>query len=256
MISRGGEDSRDPVVPVSGVKQREALDFLVDNILSDEAFEFSPQLLRRLTREHWYHWGSGLSFGSSDVNVYDRVLRIQQIVLRHCLNAGVLNRLQNQQLMIDAPTAGDEGNEPLRISELFRTLTDSIWSEIAVAGDANGDANDNANDNKKSNELECSIIRRNLQRDHLSRLNKLVLGNSRNPYGDLFGFALFFGGSSNYPADARSLARAHLIEINERITTALEKKGREIDESTRAHLSESSNLIEKVLNARIESNRH
>ncbi len=240
---KGGKDSRDPIVPVSGVKQREALDFLVDNILSDEAFEFSPQLLRRITSEHWYHWGSGFSFGSPDVNVYGRVLRIQQIALRHCFNAGVLNRLQNQQLMIDTPTAGDEGNEPLRISELFRTLTDSIWSELADAG---GEDNDE--------ELECSIIRRNLQRDHLSRLNKLVLG-SRNPYGDLFGFVLFVGGSTSYPADARSLARSHLIEINERISTVLEKEGLEIEESTRAHLAESSDLIEKVLNARVESNR-
>lgn len=244
---KGGEESRDPIVPVSGVKQREALDFLVDNILSDEAFEFSPQLLRRLTREHWYHWGSGFSSGNADVNVYGRVLRIQQIVLRHCFDAGVLNRLQNQQLMIDAPTAGDEGNEPLRISELFRTLTDSIWSEINVAGEAN--------DEEESEKLECSIIRRNLQRDHLSRLHKMVLGNSRSPYGDLFGFVLFVDGSSNLPADARSLARAHLIEINDRITKVLKKEGLEIDESTLAHLSESHDLIKKVLDARVESNR-
>ena len=39
---KGGEGSHDPIVPVSGAKQREALQFLVDNILSDEAFEFSP----------------------------------------------------------------------------------------------------------------------------------------------------------------------------------------------------------------------
>lgn len=234
---KGSEDSQDPIVPISGAKQREALDFLVDKILSDQAFEFSPQLLRRITTEHWYHWGSRMSFGSGGVNVYDRVLRIQQIVLRHCFDASMLNRLQNQQLMIE--DVEGEDNEPLHIGELFRTLTDSIWSELE---DVEG-------------ELECSIIRRNLQRDHLSRLNKLVLGNSRSPYGDLFGFMLFAGGSSSYPADARSLARMHLVEIGERIEAALEKEGAEIEESTRAHLEESHDLIEKVLEARMESNR-
>jgi hypothetical protein len=103
--------------------------------------------------------------------------------------------------------------------------------------------------------LECSIIRRNLQRDHLSRLNKLVLGNSRSPYSDLFLFISFSGGSSSYPADARSLARMHLIEIAERIEAALEKEGLEIEEATQAHLEESHDLIEKVLEARLDSNR-
>ncbi len=55
---KGGEKSRDPVVPVTGEKQREALQFLTENILSDKAFQFSPALLRRLTTEYWYHWGS------------------------------------------------------------------------------------------------------------------------------------------------------------------------------------------------------
>ena len=148
---KGSDEGSDPIVPVDGAKQREALDFLVDTILSDEAFEFSPRLLRRLTGEHWYHWGSGMSLGA-DVNVYDRVLRIQQIVLRHCFDASVLHRLQNQQLMVDDERADDdsegaENAEPLQISELFRTLTDSIWSELE----------------EPQGELECSVIRRNLQ---------------------------------------------------------------------------------------------
>lgn len=231
--AKGSEEGKDPITPVSGAKQREALQFVVDEILGDEAFNFSPALLRRLTSEHWYHWGSRLSSGSTDVNVYDRVLRIQQIALRHCFNAAVLKRLQNQQLMLD-----ESDDEPLRISEVFRTLTDSVWSELTDAEE----------------KLECSVIRRNLQRDHLSRLNGLVLGSGRNPFGDLFGYAVF-SSSSSHPADARSLARAHLVEIQGRITAVLEKDGLEIDESTRAHLEESNDMIEKVLDAELASNR-
>jgi hypothetical protein len=235
---KGGENAHDPITPVSGAKQREALNFLVENILSDQAFQFSPKLLRRLTSEHWYHWGSPMWFFGSDNNVNDRVLRIQQIVLRQCFNAGALKRIQNQQLMADAVADGEEG--PLKIGELFSTLTDSIWSELS----------------DQETELECSAIRRNLQRDHLQRLSKLVVGEPRNPFFDLFGYMYFFGGSSSYPADARSLARVHLIEIADRIDKALAAEGRAVEESTRAHLLESADGIAKVLDARVESNRH
>ena len=39
---------RDPLIPVKCEKQREALKFLQEHILSDRSFQFSPQLLRRL----------------------------------------------------------------------------------------------------------------------------------------------------------------------------------------------------------------
>lgn len=228
------EKGNDPIVPVDGDKQREALKFLVDTVLTGDAFEFAPQLLRRLTTEHWYHWGSDFSFGSNDINIYDRVLRIQQIVLRQCFDPQVLSRLQNQQLLVEEGVA-----EPLRISEVFRTLTDSIWSELDNPGE----------------KLELSIIRRNLQRDHLARLNQLVIGNSRSPYADLYGYVVFTTGG-DLPADARSLARSHLMEISDKIDAALNKQGLEIEDSTHAHLAETRDLISKVLDAKVQSNRH
>ena len=39
---------RDPFVPVKAAKQREALKFLQEHILTDRPFQFPPQLLRRL----------------------------------------------------------------------------------------------------------------------------------------------------------------------------------------------------------------
>jgi len=124
---KGGEDVSDPIVPVEGKRQREALEFLIEKILSDEAFQFSPQTLRRLTKESWYHWGSRSFFFSGDVAypIHDRVLGIQKIVLNHCFNASVLKRLQDQQLMVD-------GDDALKIAEVFRTLSDSIWTELSV----------------------------------------------------------------------------------------------------------------------------
>ena len=43
---KGTDESHDPITPVAGKQQREALEFLTREILSDKAFVFSPQLLR------------------------------------------------------------------------------------------------------------------------------------------------------------------------------------------------------------------
>jgi hypothetical protein len=232
---KGGDKSRDPIVPVSGEKQREALSFVVEQILADAPFSFSPELLRRLTTEHWYHWGSdSMMMGSSDFDVYARVLRIQQIVLSHCLSADVLGRLQNQELMV----AKDA--KPLQVAEVFRKLTDGIWSELP--------------DGALPQSLQVSLIRRNLQRDYLRRLCRIVVGDSGSPYADLFGYAVLVGGGSgSYPADARSLARMHLRELNERLNRVLEGSGVAMDDSVRAHFQESRDLIGKVLAAEVES---
>lgn len=213
-----GTNGRDPIVPVPGEKQREALKFAVDEILSDKAFQFSPALLRRLTQQHWYHWGNDSIFssGSMDYNLYDRIAAIHRIVLNQCLNAGVFSRLQNQALLVEADS------KPLQISELFQSITDGVWSDLGTGS---------------------SPIRRNLQREHLNRLATLVLGSRRNAYQDYYSYVVFLG-SSSIPADAKSLARMHLTQINERIGRALNGN---VDETTRAHLLECRQRISKAL---------
>ena len=39
---KGTEKARDPITPISGAKQRKALKMLIDQILADKAFQFSP----------------------------------------------------------------------------------------------------------------------------------------------------------------------------------------------------------------------
>jgi hypothetical protein len=232
---KGGENSRDPIVPVSGEKQREALSFLIENILTDTHFNFSPDLLRRLTTEHWYHWGSDSMMigGSSEYDVFGRVLRIQQIVLGHCLSADVLSRVQNQALLVA------EASKPLQCAEVFRKLTDGIWTELPAG--------------TLPQKVEVSLIRRNLQRDYLRRLCQMVVGSSGGGYSDLYAYVVFLGSTGSYPADARSLARMHLRELQERLTKVLESSGVAMDDSVRAHFEESRDVISKVLSAEIES---
>ena len=229
--TKGGEESRDPVVPVDFKQQREAMQFLADNILTTQPFQFSPSILRRITTERWYDWGSSMFFYfGGDFDVYRRVSGIQSIALSHCLNASVLRRVQNQALM------AEPDDQPLQMSEIFETLTDAVWKDV-----------------KKSTEGSAGIMTRNLQRDHLKRLCRIVLGNRSNYYGDSFIYLLLSGGSSSYPADARSLAVSHLSEISDKIDQAMELG--DLDATSSAHLEECRDIIKKTRNAGVDRNQ-
>ena len=222
----------DPIVPVPGDRQREALELLTERIFSDGAFQYSPQTLRRLTRENWTHWGSRYSTAAYGYPVYNTVLQVQKIALDHCLDASTLTRLQNQQLLA-------EDENPLKMDELFRTLTDSIWSELSTP-------------EEDSEKLEISTIRRNLQREHLKRLSTIVVGAGSGAYSSLYAF-ITFSSSGGYPADAKSLARLHLRELGDKIDSVLKAKGQAIDDVTRAHLQEAADQIKMVLEADLQA---
>jgi len=235
---KGDKDARDPVVPISGEKQRAALGFLVENVLSDRSFQFSPGLLRRLWKEHWDQGvGASGSWMSGETSVNDRVLAIQKIALSHCLSASVLTRLQNQELQ------SEPNSKPLVMAEVFRSLTDGIVSELNAPALADG----------KPRPITCSTIRRNLQREYVRRLSTIVLGQGRSPYGDAFPYILF-NGSTSYPADARALARLHLKEIGEKLGKVLGAKDVTLDDTVRAHFDDLAHKVGKILNADLNAN--
>jgi hypothetical protein len=222
---------RDPLVPVATAKQRKALEFLQEHVLSDRYFKFPPQLLRRLAADRWSHWGNE-NWGAVDYPLHDRVLMIQRIVLEQLLAPSVLRRIQNNALKVNP----DE--QPLQVSEVFRTLTEGIWSEHPVKG---GEA-------RKG---KASVLRRNLQRRHLQDLSNLVLGERSGGRGMII---FFGGGGGSAPPDARSLARMHLREIQGRIVAALKRDNNGLDDTTRAHLEECRERIGRVLNASLQLN--
>ncbi len=215
----GDPKGRDPFVVVPADKQRAALKFLQEHILTDRPFHFSPKLLRRLGSDRWVHWGSynGV-LGNVEYPVHERILAIQKVVLDHALDSSVLARIQDNALRQDS----DARARPLAMAEVFRSLTDAIWS----------DPTNGARGAKKP--LELSIVKRNLQREHVKGLTALVLG------------------SGSAPPDARSLARLHLKEVNARIGRLLADKTIVADDTSRAHLQETSERISKVLGASMQ----
>ena len=137
--------------------------------------------------ERWTHWGSRP--GSADFPLYDRILGIQSVALRQLLSPDVLERIQNNGLK------ADKGEQPLLIAEVFRSLTDGIWCDLP---------NGVSKDEKRT--LASSVIRRNLQREHVKKLSTLVLGEKDNGDGELM---FFFGGAgSSALPDAQPVAFA------------------------------------------------
>jgi hypothetical protein len=209
---KGDANARDPFVPVSCSKQREALKFLQDRILTDKPFGFPPDQLRKLAADRWLHWGNEHAFMDGvEFPLNDRVLGIQKVCLRELLSDRTLGRMQD----LAAKTDKDGCLPP---AEVMRVLTDSAFADLPTGPDKTGTE-------------KTSIIRRNLQRAYVAELSRLVLRGS--------------------VPDARALARMHLKDVNKRIDLALADKKSPPEDTLRAHLEETKEQIAKVLGATV-----
>lgn len=237
---RGDPKAQPPIKAIDLAKQREAMALVKDEILSAKAFRFRPEVIRLLAPDFWYDERSFLrSGGDFQYPVIERVLSIQRIVLSQFLDPEVLQRIQEGALLADA------GQEVLQLPEVFDAMTDAIWSELP-AGDA---------DLKKGLKIAIPTIRRNLEREHVRRLAPLVLGPRRESTAITLELLIFVS-ERPAPPDAASLARAHLRQIDARITRVLGKspKNVEIDATTRAHLTEIHDQIGKIFQALLQAN--
>ncbi|MFQ5691402.1 MAG: peptidase M43, partial [Gemmatimonadota bacterium] len=102
------------------------------------------------------------------------------------------------------------------IPELMDALTGKIWSEVGTG-------------------RSISASRRDLQRAYIDAMTQLIVKPRPRT-----------------PADARSVARWQLGELQGRIDAALEG-GAGLDAYTRAHLAESRARIHKALEAGLEA---
>ena len=146
---------------------------------------------------------------------------------------------ENLQRILDIELQATKGQKVLTLPQLFDSLTNSIWSEVPL-------------DATKQAKISISTIRRNLQRAHMQKLTAIVLG-PQSGSGSLM--QLLGDGSGTAPADARSLARLHLKNLNTRLAAAIASKKVTMDAYTNAHLQEIQQQIEKVLSADLTSGR-
>ncbi|MEH2279896.1 MAG: zinc-dependent metalloprotease [Nostoc sp.] len=233
-------------VPVSLLKQRQALTKLQEYVFAEDAFSFSPQLLNQLAPSRWEHWGSSAPNNRLDYPIHDRILSFQSAILRSLLDSDRLNRLQDIELKTLPGQA-------LSIPELFDTLQTGIWTEVFAPGEPK----------------PISSIRRSLQREHLNILLQMMLGTTNTPE-DGRTLAWYELRQLQKAIDVRlkQLGEQRFAEIPPLETTgvsaalatfalASQEKERHPDGSldtyTLAHLEASGDRITKALNAQLLS---
>lgn len=196
-----GTTNRASFVPVDPAKQREALQFLASGLFSESSFKFSPELLSALTVDYNEWERGGL------VNLPGTIARIQLTALDRVLSANTANRL------LDLPSYVPEAQRKgvISLNEVYSTLQTSVWSEL-----------------KSGREIDR--MRRNLQREHLKRVQ-----------------ALLTKGSATLPADALSLVRFNATQLQSDLRSASGRGGLSVE--TRAHLTESLGSLSEALKA-------
>jgi hypothetical protein len=213
---KGDPGSRPPFAVVEAAKQREALATLEQNVFSENAFQFPPQLLNHLAPSKWSHWGVQEQ-ERADFPVHAVVLFWQDRVLAQLLATTTLQRLTDTELKVPAE------QDTLTAAELLERLTAAIFRETEKLDGGNYT-------NRKP---AVSALRRSLQRRYLERLTALALGNVVAP------------------EDCQTLAYTELERLEARIKRVLAGKV-QLDGYTSAHLKETSARIRKVLDARVE----
>jgi hypothetical protein len=223
----GDPGGRPPYVPVPAARQREAMDFLSTNAFSEKSFVLPASVMNKLAIERLP--GLDPSYFSAqrlDYPWHDAVLSLQRGLLNRLHNPITLARIQDNELRFGPK------EKPFRMVDLFSGLSASIWSELDTGAG------------------EIPSLRRNLQREHLRQLIRLVVRQQPQTAAAPGGFAAA-PPPPPAPEDATTLARATLMRIQSKIRTRLAAKS-VIEATTRAHLQETQARIDAALQAQME----
>jgi len=152
----GDPEGRIPFKPVPASKQREALQFLRDNLFAADAFSLPEHLLNKLQPERFPDFsGSVYEMKRIDYPLHDSVISIQKMTLNQLYDPITLGRLQDIELRFKP------GEEKFTMADMFQGTRRAIWTEIVKADNINS-------------------FRRSLQRAHLEKITELVISNNKN----------------------------------------------------------------------------
>ena len=173
-------------------------------MFSADSFKFKPEFMRSV-RIGYLNIGFDFARMNPDFSLRSRVLALQIATLNQLMSDTVMARLLDSEIKVS------KSDQALRLPELFTTLQDSIWSELATSASIPGP-------------------RRDLQREHLRR----IVNALTRP-------------SPATPADARALLRQQARDLSAKIKGSLASGNRDME--TRAHLSEAANTLDEALKA-------
>jgi len=210
---RGDPGARPPLVPVSAAKQREALNFICDEILSGRYFAFDPEFLRKLAPDFWGDDFFAIFFNGHGYAYADNVLAVQFSLVYGLTSPDRLGRV------LDAVHKTPSGQDLLTVPEIFDALEATIFKGLGELPARKG-----TNQAPGLTDLE-----RNLQREYVSHLIQILLS-----------------GEGWYPASIQTLARHYVKSLSARIKGA---RGGATDTYTIAHLDECTAKLDRALEA-------
>ena len=94
---KGDPNAQPPFVVTEPKKQREALEFLEQQVFGPEAYQFPAKLYNYLGPTHWKHWGMR-GTARPDFPVHEMVLTMQDHVLGQILSPITLSRLLDSEV--------------------------------------------------------------------------------------------------------------------------------------------------------------
>ena len=199
-----GSTGRPSFKPVDPAKQREALQFLATGLFKVDSFRFKPEFLTTQSIDY-NEWNRG-----GPLNIPAAVASVQLVALDRLLSANTASRL------LDLPNyiAQNQRKDLISLSEVYATLQGSIWAEL-------------------KNGAEIDRLRRNLQREHLKRLQTMLTR-----------------GSASLPPDALSLTRLHATQLQADLRKAVARGGLSVE--SRAHLADSLGQLTEALRATMQ----
>ncbi len=206
---RGDGSGQQAMMPVPASEQRDAMTFITTNAFSKDAFMVDPAILNQLQDEKLWSWHNNpFSYGRRfDFPLTGWVAAFQNAIISQLLSPMRLQRMADAEFKQD---------DPYRVSEMFRTMTSTIWTDNMVpSGRSAG-------------------IQRNLQRIYLHHLVNMTV----HPYP----------GTS---WEAIALARLQLTKLRGEIDTAYKTPG--MGDEANAHLAESLSRINRALDAKLQS---
>lgn len=142
---RGDPGQQPTLAPINGPKQREALQMLNEQVFAQGSFQFPRSYYRYFTPDPNADFMMAFLAGGNTYPILDQIAGVQNRILQGLLSTSTLSRVANNEFK------SYPNEKPLTVIELFRSTTDSIWSEL-------------------EDKSEIDVTRRLLQRNHLNIL--------------------------------------------------------------------------------------
>lgn len=195
--------AKKPLVNIDGKTQQAALDQVVKMTFAKSAFDFPKGYFKNFVMNPKGDLIESLMSGQNDFPMRDTFAGLQASILGSIMDPGTLGRVVN------AEYEAEPGEEVLTLVDVFTTVYDAVWTEVASAS-------------------EVSPLRRDLQRAHADMLMAMVLEKQ------------------SAPSDAVVAARWQLNRLSRELKVA---SGKAKTMSTAMHFGDLANRIDKALAA-------